>query len=200
MLIDVRNGPSVLEQEGEVRSECGQQRTEKAHTHRRRDVRHRGVVFRAFIGRKRAPTEVGADRRKSRYAGFAFERPGWLHDTFTPAGASARMPRATRAGAPRRRPPVPLNQGDTGADRRTSRSAGSSSVLRRAHTRSISGSLSPCRDRGGVLVNGGGSEVHDVLWGGAVEFQRTASRGCGRISESVNAAGRGSAARTDRAR
>ena len=48
----------VLEQEGEIRSERGQQRTDKAHADGQRDAGHRGAV-RAFIGAGVLPPAVG---------------------------------------------------------------------------------------------------------------------------------------------
>ena len=68
--VDVGSGdrPPVLEQEGEIRSERGQQRTDQPHADGQRDAGHRGTVFRAFTGRKSATAEVGAVLRNSRYA------------------------------------------------------------------------------------------------------------------------------------
>ena len=45
--------PPVLEQEGKIRAEGGQQRTDKAHTDGQRDAGHCGTVFRAFTDAKR---------------------------------------------------------------------------------------------------------------------------------------------------
>jgi DNA-binding CsgD family transcriptional regulator len=58
----------VLEQEGEVRSQRGQQRTDEPHADRQRDAGHCGTVFRAFTERKGATAEAGAVLRNSRHA------------------------------------------------------------------------------------------------------------------------------------
>jgi len=53
--VDVGGGyrPLVLEQEGEIRSQREQQRTDQAHADGQRDAGHRGAFVRAFMRRKR---------------------------------------------------------------------------------------------------------------------------------------------------
>src|SRR4051812_226775 len=59
--VDVGSGerPPVFEQEGEIRSERGHQRTDKAHADAQREPDHRSAVSRAFIGRKHTTADVG---------------------------------------------------------------------------------------------------------------------------------------------
>jgi hypothetical protein len=55
-----RDRPAMLEQEGEIRSERRQQRTDQAHADRQRDAGHRGSIFRALIPGKSATAGMGA--------------------------------------------------------------------------------------------------------------------------------------------
>jgi hypothetical protein len=68
--VDVGSGdcPLVFEQEGEIRSQRGQQRADQPHADGQRDAGHRGAVFRAFTGRMSNTAERGAVFRASTYA------------------------------------------------------------------------------------------------------------------------------------
>jgi hypothetical protein len=59
--VDIGSGdrPPVLEQEGEIRTERGQQRTAKTHADGQRDAGHCGTVFPAFVGAGALPPAVG---------------------------------------------------------------------------------------------------------------------------------------------
>ena len=62
--VDVGSGerPPVLEQEGKVRSERGQERADEADPDSQRDAGHRAAVFGAVVRRKRAPDDLGTVR------------------------------------------------------------------------------------------------------------------------------------------
>jgi hypothetical protein len=58
----------VLKEEGEIRSERGQQRTDKPHAYGEGDVAHRGTVFGALIARTSATADCPGRLMQSRYA------------------------------------------------------------------------------------------------------------------------------------
>jgi hypothetical protein len=82
--------PPVLEQEGKIRPERRQQRTDKAHADGQRDAGHRGALFRSLSGPKSATTDWGAGSCQSKVRRIAFEWP-------MPAASSARPGSGARA-------------------------------------------------------------------------------------------------------
>jgi hypothetical protein len=85
--------PPVLEQEGEIRPQRGQQRTDKAHADGQRDACHRGTLFRSLIGPKSATTDWGAGSCQTKVRRIAFEWP-MADRLLGPAGRQLHVRRA----------------------------------------------------------------------------------------------------------